>query len=183
MPYVERGDVLPPPGPLGTIFVLGDCREVYWSGGDAWRGIERTRSTGYWRLHATFSATPGGEWQPLLVNGAPGAGSYLAVRVLPGARVVFGYIADGTVAPWLESPPVPLRTPTGNVLDVVYDPSTGKLGVRLDGRLVVDAPLLLRPIQNPTIGRSDIGGPVVATFAGTISELPSSPTLCRSLTR
>lgn len=183
MPYVRRGDVLPRPGPLGTIFVLGDCREVYWSGGDSWRGIERTRSTGYWRLRTTFAATPGDAWQPLFVNGTSGAGSYLAVRVLPHARVVFGYISDGTHAQWLQSPPVGIRPSTASVLDLVYDPSTGKLEVRVDGRLVVDAPLLLRPIENPTIGRSDIGGPVVATFAGTISELPTSPTLCRSLTR
>jgi hypothetical protein len=183
MPYVRRGEVLPRPGPLGTIFVLGDCRAVYWSGGDSWRAIERTRSTGYWRVQTTFAAAPRDQWQPVFVNGTPGAGSYLAVRVLPHARVVFGYISDGTGRPWLQSPPVHIRPSTASVLDLVYDPSRGQLAVRVDGRLVVDAPLLLRPIENPTIGRSDIGGPVAAAFAGTISELPTSPTLCRSLTR
>jgi hypothetical protein len=175
--------VLPQPGPLGTLFVLGDCREVYWSGGDRWRGIERTASTGYRRLRTRFAPVPDDAWQPLFVNGSPGAGSYLAVRVLPHSRVVFGYIADGTGAQWLESPPVDVRPSIPSVLDVVYDPSTGQVEVRVDGRLVVDAPLPLRPIEHPTIGRSDIGGPVVARFAGTISELPTSPTLCRSLTR
>jgi hypothetical protein len=68
------------------------------------------------------------------------------------------------------------------VLDVVYDPSTSQVELRVDGRLVVDAPVPLRPLEHPTFGRSDIGGPVNARFAGTISQLPTSPTLCRSLT-
>jgi len=181
-PYVRRGDVLPPAGPLGTLFVLGDCRELYWSGGDKWRGIERTASTGYRRLKTTFAPTPGDSWQPLFVNGRGGEGEYLAVKVLPNGRVVFGYIADGSGAQWLQSPPVDVRS-SGSVLDVVYDPSTGQVEVRVDGRLVVDAPLPLRPLEHPTIGRSDIGGPVDTTFAGTISQVPTSPTLCRSLTR
>lgn len=180
MPNIRHGSTLPSrPGPLQTIFVLDGCRGVYWSGGDAWRGIERTRSTGYWRLRVSFEGVPDGVWQPIFVSGQPGRGTFIAARV-QGGRVVIGFRSEPD--PWLESAPRRLTPGRANNLEIVYDPSLGKVEGRLDGRLVMDMLDFIRPAENVTIGRNDLGGPVAARFEGSISELPDAPKLCRLLT-
>jgi hypothetical protein len=181
-PVVQRGEQLPKePGPLQTLFVLGDCRALFWSGDDAWRTIERTNSTGYWKVRAAFAA-PSDQWQPLLVSGKPGAGSYIAARVLPDNRVVLGFYTDGPDAKWFESKPIAVASGPHEI-GLVYDASTARVEALVDGRLVMDLPFFIRPAENVTLGRSDIGGPVDARFAGELSELPVEPTLCRELTR
>jgi hypothetical protein len=180
-PDIRRGDVLPKPGPLQSIFVLGDCRAVYWSGGDAWRAIERTNSTGRWRARVTFAPVPGDAWQPLLTSGRPGAGSFIAARVLPDSRVQFGFTTDREDAEWLETQPFRIG-PGPHEMDLVYDASTARVEARVGEKLVMDLPLLIRPAENVTLGRSDIGGPVSPRFAGEFTELPAQPTLCRKLT-
>jgi hypothetical protein len=181
MPNIRHGPTLPKqPGPLQTIFVLDGCRGVYWSGGDAWRGIERTRSTGRWRLQASFAAEPAGAWQPIFVTGQPGEGTFIAARV-QGDRVVIGFRAEPNEQ-WLESSPERFTPGRTTNVDLVYDAKFGKVEVRLDGHKVVDLPYFLRNAENVTIGRSDIGGPVVPRFTGRIAELPDQPTLCTLLT-
>jgi hypothetical protein len=67
-------------------------------------------------------------------------------------------------------------------MDLVYDASTARVEARVGEKLVMDLPLLIRPAENVTLGRSDIGGPVSPRFAGEFTELPAEPTLCRKLT-
>jgi hypothetical protein len=166
---------------LQSLFVLGDCRALFWSGGDAWRAIERTNSTGYWRARVTFARVTGDPWQPLLVSGKPGAGSYIGVRVLPDNRVAFGFYTDGEGAAWFEAKPVTLA-PGPHDVGLVYDASTGRVEALVDDRLVMDLPYFIRPAEAVTLGRSDIGGPVSPQFGGELAELPVEPTLCRELT-
>jgi hypothetical protein len=183
-PYVERGRVLPrPPSGRGTVFVVGDCRGLYWSAGDTWRGLERTPRTGGWRLDARFPRRATTAWQPLLTSGERGRGNFVAARVLRDGRVVFGYYAEGDDARWYGGRPVRLPADRRVVLDVVDDARTARVEVAVDGETAFDTTLLIRPVTRPTIGRSTIGGPVAAEFEGELRELPIRPVRCRDLLR
>ena len=103
------------------------------------RAIERTNSTGYRKVQATFADAPAEQWQPLLVSGRPGAGSYIAARVLPENRVVFGFFTDGPNTEWFETRPIKVA-PGPHEIGLVYDPSTGRVEALVDGRLVMDLP-------------------------------------------
>jgi hypothetical protein len=47
LPGVRHGETLPArPGPYGSLFVVGDCRALYWSSGGVWFPIERTNASG-----------------------------------------------------------------------------------------------------------------------------------------
>jgi hypothetical protein len=119
-------------------------------------------------------------WQPIFVTGQPGEGTFIAARV-QGDRVVIGFRAEPNEQ-WLESSPERFTPGRTTNVDLVYDAKFGKVEVRLDGHKVVDLPYFLRNAENATIGRSDIGGPVVPRFTGRIAELPDQPTLCTLLT-
>ena len=184
MPAVRRGPQLPRrPGRLESIFVVGECRAVYWSNGNAWLGLERTRASGYRRLRLTFAPAADHAWQPVLVVGPPGAGTFIAVRVEPHDRVVFGYYAQGLDRRWLESKPFRFAHGRASELDLVYDPAVGRVSAQLDGTKVIDFASVVRGSEKATVGRTDIGGPVAPRFSGRVTELPTSPTLCRALTR
>jgi hypothetical protein len=66
---------------------------------------------------------------------------------------------------------------------VVDDTRTGRVEVAVDGETAFDLTALVRSAEGATVGRSDIGGPVAAEFAGSLRELPIRPVRCRELLR
>jgi len=181
-PSIERGPELPPsPRPRGTVFVVGECRGLYFSTGGAWRALERTETTGGWKLDVRFSDSPTRRWQPLVSSGTPGAGNFVAARVLPDDQVVFGYFAEGQTDTWIQGSPVDLPPGRRAVLDVVDDTRTGRVEVAMDGAVAFDTSTLVRPTIDPTIGGSDVGGPVARRFDGDVAQLRIHPDLCESI--
>jgi hypothetical protein len=135
---VLRGTRLPDPLAEGTVFVLGDCDAVYWSGGDAWYPIERTRAAGRYPLDVTFRDRPTGTRETLLTAGPPGAQDRLGVEYLRGRRVRFWF-----TSPRLDNELVggihKIRPGHATRLDINYDTALGKLDVALDGDDVLGA--------------------------------------------
>jgi len=118
-----------------------------------------------------------------VTTGSPGAASYIAVRTLPDGRVRFGYLAQGIDDTWHESAPERLPPDRAGQVDIVADTRIGGVVVRLDRDVVLGLSTIVRPTDNATVGRNDVGGPVAATFAGEIVERAVEPTLCRDLLR
>jgi hypothetical protein len=181
---VHGGDRLPRDIPeTGTLYVVGDCDALYFSVGYGWRALERTPATGSHLLRVRFAEPATPAWQPLVTSGTPGAATWVAARVLPDGRVRFGYRAQGTDDVWHESPPQDVGRDRTATVGVVLDTRTGGVEVTLDGRPVLGLTTLVRPADDATVGRNDLGGPVAATFAGTVEEPAVPPTLCRDLLR
>ena len=146
-PRVRTGTALPKQH-QGTVFVLGDCAALYYSDGQTWRTLERSERGGRFRLRVRFPAGPT-DWQPVVVNGTGPTAQVFAVRVLPGARVQFGYDVIFTGKE--------VRIVPGHVydLDVLMDPVRGRVEARLDGKLAYSTTLpnkiigeRLRPLTN-----------------------------------
>jgi hypothetical protein len=184
-PHVVRGGArLPTDIPeSGTLYVVGDCHGLYFSVGYAWRALERTPATGSRRLRVRFpdAATP--VWQPLVTSGTAGSATWVAANVGPDGRVRLGYRAQGIDDEWHESPPQDPGADRSATVRVVTDTRTGSVEVAFDGRTVLGLSTPVRPSDDATVGRNDLGGPVASTFSGEITELPAAPTLCRDLLR
>ncbi len=183
-PDVAHGSILPAePLPAGSLFVVGDCDGLYFSLGNGWRALERTPATGRYHLDVRFPGAAPTTWQPLVTTGTPGGASYIAARTLPDGRVRFGYLAQGIDDAWHESAPQRLRSDRTGRVDIVADTRIGNVVVRLDGREVLGLSTIVRPTDDATVGRNDVGGPVATTFGGEIIERVVEPTLCRNLLR
>lgn len=207
-PKVERGDRLPyPPRPRGTVFVLGDCRAVYWSPGDVrslawnpWQAVGRTRAAGEYRLRMRVDDQRKAVIEPVVVRGDPGQVQMVAVRVQRG-RLRFLFSSQGhdslprsklLANRYFTGPPVEFSPRRWYDVTVTMDPNSGAVSVRFDGRNVFRfRQVELTPEQHqsyvfPTdrvaIGRNNVGAPAATTFAGAIVERTSvRPSICKYL--
>jgi hypothetical protein len=176
---VRRGEQLPEPGPTGRLFVLGDCDGLYWSDGDAWRGVERTAATGRYRLRVRFPRRPPGTREPLVVTGTPGSGDYLAVEYHDHSEIAFTFESEAYDVT-LAGEPRAIEPGREYQLDVLRDASVGRLRVDLDGEPALGLALLIQAAP-VTIGRTDIGGPVDDKFTGAIERVPVRARLCSEI--
>jgi hypothetical protein len=184
LPGVHHGETLPArPGQYGSLFVLGDCRGLYWSTGSAWLPIERTNATGYRRFSVTFADQPG-VWQPFFVAGDVGNAAYVAAQVT-GSKVRFAYFTNDPRRRQMFTGPHAITIGKPAVVDLVYDQPAGQLSIRVNGDVLWKDILLPLPVADPgSVGYNNLGGTQVATrFAGTVTELPVKPTFCRTLTQ
>jgi hypothetical protein len=186
-PDVITGSRLPSPQQQ-RVFVLGNCKALYWSEGDTWTALEGTEAIGRFRLRVRFPATPTG-WEPLVVsNPVKGRAQFLAVRVLPGNRAQFAYDAV------FPEPPITIHAGRTQRVDVLMDArhrsrTGGDVRVDLDDRRAYSTTLpnaiigeRLRPLADVTVGHADIPD-VARRFSGAIERLPADMSLCRKITR
>lgn len=120
--------VFPPEPAPGTILVVGDCSAVYRSDGYGWLALER-RVGGGRRfvfdapVRADERLVTGDGWEITLVGTDRGT----IVRYTSADRVI-------------DSPPVTVPEGATATFDVVADPlPLGAIGVRVDGRTLLDA--------------------------------------------
>ena len=171
-PPVLSGDVLPDPAPLGTLFVLGDCRALYQSTGTGWGAVERTRAGGAWTVTVDPDPARAGT-DPVLTIGDWRIG----LRRLPDRRARFTVTdPDGTTS---TGRPFTLTPGQRRTFVLAVDPTVGELSVTGDG-----APLL-GAAYTGSGGRGRVG----AWDAGFpdrlhVEALPApDPDLCRRVQR
>src|SRR5690606_8938028 len=138
---VRRGDDPGPAGPVGSLFVVGDCDGLYRSDGEIWAPVERTARTGHLRVRATLDP-PGGDGAPVVVA-ADGAGERpLVLRRLDDGRARFK--ATDRRGLHLEGTPFALDD-EAHTLDIVVDGRSTEVVVTVDGTRVIDGFYLALP--------------------------------------
>jgi hypothetical protein len=169
------GPDLPAKGPVGELFVVGDCGGLYWSDSREWFAVERGNGAGHYHLRVRFPAASAGV-EPLLGVGQGGQQNLLRVRYLPHGRARFAI--ESPAAPTvLESTPQRIDPGRAADLDVILDHRLGTVHVALDGHAVLNAITFLVPGDQVTVG-STAKPADPARFTGTIRELPVPTPLC-----
>ncbi len=175
---VRTGRRLPDPLPEGTVFVLGDCDAVYWSDGDAWHAVERTRQAGRYPLEVTFPDRPPGTRETLLIAGEPGAQDRLGVEYLRDRRVRFWFTSP-QLDRELVGPSHATRPGQPVRLDVTHDTALGKLDVELDG----DDVLVAYPLeQGPVTVAGTAGAAEAVDFSGDVRFERTPRNFCAEIT-
>jgi hypothetical protein len=181
-PEVIRAAALPRLGAPGALAIVGDCVALYQSDGNEWQAVERSGAGGHFRLQMVFSArAPGGYW-PVLVNGARGAGDFLAVHPLGGGRIEFAYLFQGLHQRWVAGTVLRVTPGRPYVVDAVFDPRVNQVTVHVDGQGVLQA-VLVRTNRPIAVGRNPLGGPVRGRFPGEIRRLAVTTRTCSALLR
>jgi hypothetical protein len=187
LPRVTQGPELPERGNFGDIFILGDCRAVYWADGMAtnavkrsnWNGVERADGDGAFVARISFPRPAAPSTQPLFTTSGGDGGATVFVLIDPDIdRMQFGY--TGPDGGW-SGAPVQLPYDTELRMRVVMDPRVGIFEMYVDGRLVlatgytsgVDVELGRNTYHNGLIGED--------RFLGTIERVPTDMPLCRDL--
>lgn len=179
-PEVTRTAALPRVGPPGALDIVGSCVGLYQSDGLGWRAVERSSSDGHLALNVVFpSASTHGLW-PVAVNGARGAGDFLAARSAGRGRVQFVYIFQGYGLPTLYGRPFSVVPGRHYLVDVVFDALVHQVSVQVDGTNVLTAVLVRsnRPIH---VGNDPLHGPTLVRFPGRIERLPVTTPICDGL--
>ncbi|CAB4945955.1 unannotated protein [freshwater metagenome] len=207
-PYVVQGDRLPfPPLAKGTLFVLGDCKGVYYSQGnsweptDKWYAVARTRATGQYRFRVRFNRVSKTTIEPILLRGRAGKIQTVAAQVTKNNRVIFGLHSEGHEN--LRHSPrakngffwgAPLKFKPGKPYDmvIVMDENNGAVSAVFDGYVGFgfqqfelttpqSASYVFRT-DRIVVGRNDVGAPTVPKFLGTLHERRIKyPALCKKL--
>jgi hypothetical protein len=207
-PSVRTADSLPTrPGARGSVVVLGACRGVYYSLGNAWEqtakwhALARTRSTGEYRFRVSFRHQDARTTMPVVVRGDAVQHQFVAAIVQPNDRVRFAFGA--TPSPWSSAiRPNPDGLDVGQLfhfvpgrtydLEVTMDSNTGTVGVVIDGRptyrfvdLGLTTPAAARvvlPTEDVSIGSNTVADGVSDRFDGTLEEVHQDrPSICRWL--
>ena len=169
---VQFGRELPARGSRGEMFVVGDCRGLYWSDSREWFAVERANGAGHFRLRVRFPDAAAGE-EALIGIGAGSDQNVLQLRALPDHRARFVLLSRVAPQP-LVSAPQRIEPGRAYSLDVIIDNRTGLVRVTLDGHSVLDEITFLVPGDQATIGSAAGQAP----FSGTIRELPVRTPLC-----
>lgn len=185
---------LPPPAPLGTVVVVGDCQGVFVSNGNGWRALERTPATGDFRFRVSFpveppavSANPVRAAEPLLSAGSKALPEGFFVETRPNGRRVFGYSGVDGVA--TRSRPLKLDLGRPHLVNLVLDARTQEAAISIDGDQVlysVGDPAVRKIVAPPTRVRIGDGAgrlPAPGRFSGHIEVVNRRPQLCRELTQ
>jgi hypothetical protein len=185
---VRRGDVLPPSGDAGDLFVIGSCDGLYVSDGSAtdelshtsWKPVARTPAVGAYDLEVTFDDAPDGTRDPLLVAPAtsdPGSGpTVISVEHLSGDRIRFR-----TSSPGLDGagPAVDIEPGRSYRLQASADPNTDVTVLVLDGERVLSS-FYLAPTP-PELGHNTVDESTRPRFGGTIRQRGNGRSTCESI--
>lgn len=197
-PNVIRVDKMPTEvQKRATVAILSGCSGVYWSSGEYWSAIARTRATGLHDFTLRFPAVDSPTWLPVLVAGDAEGSQTLAVQLRGDRRLTFGL---RTVRPekwrhfnekagWVRG--VTVRYEPGRTyhMRVILDQNNGAVRMSInaaDGTTIpasraffVPGHLELTPRQvkeyvipysQVTIGRNDLGAWTEPRFRGSIVE-------------
>jgi hypothetical protein len=175
-------------GNIGTTWIAGDCRAMYWSDGRKWVPVEGQPSAGFVRVRADLHAV-GPEWAPLVAFGREGRQDVLAVLGEPGA-VRFGLgspDARGQMQWRTAVTAYPLRGGAqAKTVDVLADRVNRSIYVRINRRYVLSL-FPEAPSSDPvvvargpvTVGRATTGG--LGVYPGEIRRLRSPVGSCRTI--
>ena len=190
---VVRGSSLPPWGPAGQLYIIGNCDGLYISSGESdvtvpseqfqratWMPVER----GHGFVH-TFRITVAGA-----VSGAPesiplvGAGkTRVDLRAMPTASrddVVLTFSFDGQGRP-LQGLSFPAAAGSSHTVVVTTDPVKHQVEVTLDGASALSSPLVDgQPVSAAAVPFSPRDSPPPLTVINETASSPE-PTLCQSL--
>lgn len=180
---VGSGSSLPRVGPEGQLFIVNDCAGLYQSNTNEWKAVERTNADGHYRLRVTFPNAPAGTRQPLLVNGSPGQGDFLAVHFLGHGNVDFSYLFQAPGAQWFDGAPFHIRAGRTYTLDATLDARIHEISVAVDGQSRYDITYYVRPSSPVTVGARSIPGPTTERFGGYIESEPIATPICTSLAK
>ena len=169
---VQFGHDLPARDERGELFVVGDCRGLYWSDSREWFAVERAKGAGHFRLRVRFPNLAAGE-EALLGIGAGSDQNVLELRYLPDERARFVLLSRLAPEP-LESAPQRIEPGRASSIDVIIDSRTGLVRVTLDGHGVLDEITFLVSGDEATVGSASGQAP----FSGTLRELPVRTPLC-----
>jgi hypothetical protein len=180
---VARGDVLPPAGRFGDIFILGDCASVYWSDGmktnavrkTNWNGVERTQRTGGISMQMILRRQPKGTREPLVSSRRNLAVVY--VEHLGDDRIRIGFVGAGM--PHTSMPkPAPYDVPVR--ISGWLDPKLHVLEVFVDDELYLSTYVSSSPNLRYGVNPSGRFG-VNRKFSGRITPLAQEMVLCPQL--
>lgn len=187
---VRQGDELPPSGNYGDIFILGDCKALYWSDGmrtnavkrSNWNGVERADGEGAFEATITFNRPSETTAMPLFTTTAGPAervGDSVFVIVDPGAdSFAFGVISEGRDN-WLDFE-LSLDYGKPYAVRAVLDPRVDILELHIDKRLVLAVQFSAG--TDVTFGVDTYGYTFLSNeFDGTIVPKTTDMSLCRDL--
>jgi hypothetical protein len=189
-PEYGVGDELPVDAEDGDLFVIGDCEGLYRYGAldvvsgygsdwTTWAAVERTRTTGRFRMEVTFpEGVETGTYQPLLTSGTRRQPNWLAVEFRDGDAIAFAF-GSGEDVP-TSGTAVDIDPGRAYEVDVIFDRRVSELVVTFEGRVVLNA-LYLNTEDDVLVGRNPFGGPVERRFTGEIEELPTPTPICDEL--
>lgn len=187
---VRQGDRLPERGEYGDIFIVGDCRSMYWSDGmrtnsvklSNWNGVERADGEGAFEATINFERPSETLAMPLFTT-TPGPGQRIGdtvfVIVNPDSKsFAFGVISEAT-GNWLGFE-LSLDYDTPYSVRAVLDPRVGILELHVDKRLVLAVGFAAG--SEVTYGEDRYGYTFLSQhFEGTIVPEPIEMGLCREL--
>jgi hypothetical protein len=192
---VVRGNVLPPWGPAGELYVIGDCDGLYISSGEdyatvpsqqfvrqTWMTVERGHGFVHtFRLTVDNPGTGRAETIPLVTAGE--STITLDATPVPGSSSVRIAIRLTGQGPALQGRSFTFRSGSTRTVAVTTDPVKHQLGVSIGYANALSGKLLGgEPIASHVTPVPDPGGPPSVTAVDTTASSPQ-PTLCQSLIR
>jgi hypothetical protein len=171
--------------PAGTLEIVGSCTALYESTGisGGWDAVERSQAGGHFRLQVVFPASTGGAWLPVLVNGLPQQGDFLALRSVSRGRYQFGYLFQAPGQGFITGTVFSAVPGRSYVIDAVLDPRIGEIAADVDGNSEYDLGYFVRNTQPYHVAINDLGGPVADRFPGSVRQLAVTTPICQSLER
>jgi hypothetical protein len=190
---VVRGSSLPPWGPAGQLYIIGNCDGLYISSGESyatvpseqfqratWMPVERGHGFVHtFRITVARAVSGGPESTPLVDAGK----TTVDVSATPTASrddVVLSFSLDGQGRP-LQGISFPAAAGSSHTVVVTTDPVKHQVEVTLDGASALSFPLLDgQPISAAAVPSTPHGSSPLLTVINETASSPE-PTLCQSL--
>ena len=186
---VRQGDELPESGAYGDIFIVGECRAMYWSDGmrtnavklSNWNGVERADGEGALEATITFDRQTERQAMPLFTT-TPGPGKRVGDTVFVIVEPAKDSFAFGVISEdqnWLGFE-LALEYDKPLSLRAVLDPRVGILELHIDKRLVLAVGFTAG--TEVTYGFDRYGYIFLSDhFQGTIKPKPIEMSVCHEL--
>jgi hypothetical protein len=182
--HVVRVSSLPPPAPAGALAIVGSCTALYESAGvgSGWDAVERSEVGGHYRLQLRFPRRASSHWWPILVNGKPNAGAYLALRSPSNGEYQFGYYFQAPGQKFVLGSTFS-ETPGTHLVDAVLDPLVHEVTVTVDGNTEFELGYFVRSNQPIYVGTNPLGGPVATRYPSKVVQREVRTPICNFIAR